>query len=144
MDIKLYINKDPLIKVNKNIGDPIDTLTGTLKEKCDLEKPSILIESSTVPTANYAYIPEFNRYYNIVDVVSERAKLWRLEMEEDYYMSWKTGILKNTPILERCEKNNYDLYLPDNEMPLRNDTFTVTDFIGTDSFIGACILTVQS
>ena len=144
MQIKLYINKDPLIKVNKNIVEPIDTLTGTLKEKCDLEKPSILIESSTVPTANYAYIPEFNRYYNIVDVVSERATLWRLEMEEDYYMSWRAQILKNTPILERCENNNYDLYLPDNEMPLRNDTFTVTDFIGSDSFFGTCVLTVQS
>lgn len=128
MKIRLYNNSSPKKKLHKDLS-LVDTLTGSLKERCDLINPSIMIEGSTVPSGNYAYIPEFGRYYYITKVTSERATLWRLDMHVDVYMSYETAIRQNTPIYERSQYL-FNMYLPDNEMPIEDDTFTVTKKIG--------------
>lgn len=124
MEIRLYNNSSPKKKLHKAIT-LVDTLTGSLKERCDLINPSIMIEGSTVPSGDYAYIPEFGRYYYITKVTIERATLWRLDMHVDVYMTYENEIKKNTPIYERSQ-TLVNMYLPDNEMPIQQDTFTVT------------------
>ena len=56
-----------------------------------------------VLSANYVYIPEFNRYYFINDIISIRTNMWRLNMHVDVLMSYKDSILKQNAFVTRNE-----------------------------------------
>lgn len=128
MTINLYNNGDSKKKLNKGIV-LVKSMTGTLREKCDMINPSVLIENAGVITANYAYIPDFKRYYYITKITSERQGLWRIDMHVDVRMSFREQILANTAIVERAS-NYYNLYLNDPMLPLQQDSFTTTYTLG--------------
>lgn len=112
MTIILYNNaSDPLV-VDKPLSNAL-TLTGDLREMCDVENPSILIEGTTLLNYNYAYIPDFNRYYFFKKPPTAVSKnLMLLELTEDYLMSYKTEIKATKAIIKRQERN-YNKYLND-------------------------------
>ena len=56
-----------------------------------------------VLAANYAYIPEFNRYYFINDIISVRKNIWQLVMNVDVLMSYKDEILNLDAFVTRNE-----------------------------------------
>lgn len=112
MTIMLYNNSsDPLV-VDKSLSNSL-TLAGDLREMCDVENPSLLIEGTTLLNYNYAYIPEFNRYYFFKKPPTAVAKnLMLLELTEDYLMSYKTEIKATKAIIKRQERY-YNKYLND-------------------------------
>lgn len=112
MTITLYNNSsDPLV-VDKSLSNALP-LTGDLREMCDVENPSLLIEGTTLLNYNYAYIPEFNRYYFFKKPPTAVAKnLMLLELTEDYLMSYKTEIKATKAIIKRQERL-YNKYLND-------------------------------
>jgi len=56
-----------------------------------------------VLSANYVYIPDFNRYYFINDITSVRQNLWRLSLHVDVLMSYKKEILNTKAFISRNE-----------------------------------------
>lgn len=117
MDIKLYVNISEPIKINKTITG-ITTLNGRLRNDTSITNPTILVENhsfiaSGAARANYAYIPEFARYYYIVDATTIQSNLWMLSLKCDVLMSFKTGILSSIAIIEQTSElgvervNNY-------------------------------------
>lgn len=56
-----------------------------------------------VLSANYGYIPEFNRYYFISDIISIRNNIWRLNMHVDVLMSYAKEIKKLKALIKRNE-----------------------------------------
>lgn len=114
MTITLYNNaSDPLV-VDKSLSNAL-TLTGDLREMCDIENPSLLVESTTLLNYNYAYIPDFNRYYFFAKPPTAVAKnLMLLELTEDYLMSFKTEIKATKAIIKRQERQ-FNKYLNDEE-----------------------------
>lgn len=56
-----------------------------------------------VLSANYVYIPEFNRYYYINDIISIRTNMWRLNMHVDVLMSYKKQIKQMNAFVNRNE-----------------------------------------
>ena len=54
-------------------------------------------------TSNYAYIPDFNRYYFINDIISVRQNMWRVVMNVDVLMSYKTQIYNLDAFVNRNE-----------------------------------------
>lgn len=89
------------------------TLTGTLKEECSLIRPDILIESTDVPDYNYAYIAQFGRYYFVTAITSVRNNLYRISLNCDVLMTYKTQIMGMDVILARQETEyNSDLNDP--------------------------------
>ena len=92
MNIKLYNYTGDKIVVNKagwltNVT-LYASMDGNLKEDTDLMNPSITIENSGVPAANYAYIAALGRYYFINNIVCLGATLWRLDMHVDVLMTY--------------------------------------------------------
>lgn len=81
------------------------TMTGTLRMPTSVLNPIVIIENSTFPTWNYAYISEFSRYYFITNVVSVNNDLWQIEMKVDVLMSFSANILTQTAFVAR---NEYD------------------------------------
>lgn len=112
MNITLYSNASEDSRVNKALTE-ITTLTGTLRNSTDVLNPVIVIQyNASIFGINYAYIPEFNRYYFITGITVVNNDLYQLEMHVDVLTTYKTGILNLNAIIERQEKQ-YNLYLND-------------------------------
>lgn len=130
MTINFYTNNSSEKAVNKVLTSNL-SLTGTLREECDVVNPSVLIEHSGFITSNYAYIPEFGRYYYIRKKTSVRNNLWRIDFHVDVRSSFKEDIKRNKALLERSEYL-YNLYLPDSCMPIEQDNFNITYDLGAE------------
>ena len=112
MEIILYYNNSEKIKLDKELTQ-IGTIEGRLFQDTSITKPSIMFDLDTsVFSANYLYIPQFNRYYFITDVVNVSANKWQIQARVDVLTSFKSAIRENTAIIERQE-NEYNLYLDD-------------------------------
>lgn len=113
MEIILYGNQSEKNKLNKLLITPY-TLTGTLKQECSISNPVFMINDENPTGYNYAYIPEFNRYYYISDMVSVRNDLWRLHLSVDVLMSFKDYIVNIPVILSDTESTGSEFYLSGN------------------------------
>lgn len=112
MEIILYYNNSEKIKLDKELTQ-IGTIEGRLLQNTSITKPSIMFDLDTaVFSANYLYIPQFNRYYFITDDVNVSANKWQIQARVDVLTSFKSAIRENTAIIERQE-NEYNLYLDD-------------------------------
>lgn len=113
MNIVLYRNVSENNAVNKNLTE-LTTLSGTLREQSSIIDPVISISDidEYVGSMNYAYIPQFNRYYFITNVESVRAGLWRVSFHVDVLYTYREQIKSNYAIIERNEIE-YDLKLND-------------------------------
>lgn len=106
----------PSVDANELVGDDAELVLG------DSEEIEILGASDAVPIFNYAFIPEFHRYYFITDSVSVKNRLYMLTMRSDPLMSFKDSILNQSAIIDRCEDETlYDLMIRDEERPLKNE-----------------------
>lgn len=113
MQIKLYNMTEELIKVDKTITDEV-VLTGFLKNESDVSDPVFLYESATGVNRNYAFIPEFGRYYFIKKIAVVRTNLYQLELAIDVLKTYSTQIKALTCVIKRQE-NEYNMYLDDPE-----------------------------
>lgn len=113
MNITLYNNISEYNAVNKSLT-ALTTLTGTLREESSIIDPVITMTGidSYIASMNFAYIPEFNRYYFITNIESVRNNLWRVSFHVDVLYTYRNQIKANSAIIERNE-NEYDLKLND-------------------------------
>lgn len=100
----------------------IETLTGTLREPSSIINPSITIQRTNVPNYNYAYIAQFNRYYFIAPngITSVGKNLWKIDLQCDVLMSYKTAIGNLSAVVGRQE-NNYNADLVDPQLPVEKE-----------------------
>lgn len=81
-------------------------LSGELRNQTSVLSPKIRIESAeNIAGYNYCYIPEFGRYYYIVDITSVRTHVWELSMRCDVLMSYSDQIKAITGVVVRQESN---------------------------------------
>ena len=87
-------------------------LSGELRNQTSVLNPSIRIESAdNISTYNYAYIPEFGRYYYITDIVSVRTSCWVVSLRCDVLMSYKDEIQGLNVILNNTQETGLSNYL---------------------------------
>ena len=89
----------------------MNVFSGTLREETSIISPVVLMELENPSSYNYAYIPEFGRYYFINDIVSVRKGLWRISMQVDVLESFKNYILDLGVILSDSENTGAENYL---------------------------------
>ena len=113
----------------------IETLTGTLREPSSIINPSITIQRTNVPNYNYAYIAQFNRYYFIAPngITSVGKNLWKIDLQCDVLMSFKTGILALSAVVGRQEFD-YNADLVDPQLPVEKETEITTVTIASSAF----------
>ena len=117
-------------KINKEFNADWSE-TGYLREGSDILNPSIMVEAAadTICGYNYAYIPEFKRWYFVQNVTSFRQGLTVVTMAVDVLMTYKESIMSSQSIITRSSKmGDGILSLPDDRFPvLQSDsTHTIT------------------
>lgn len=93
----------------------LETLTGNLRNQTSIVDPVIEVTgilATTVAACNYAYIPEFGRYYFVKNITSVRTNVWVIECHVDVLKTYATQIKAQTAVIKRQEKK-YNLYLND-------------------------------
>lgn len=124
--INLYICNDDDNKLNKtNLSGNI-AMSGNFRAEVSILSPVFQIESSTnISGYNYAYIPDFGRYYFIKDIKAVRTNLWELSLAVDVLMSYKDD-LANIPVIAGRAESGYNQMLKDGERATYQDTRTQT------------------
>ena len=120
MEFTLMYTDSPNNMLEKNYTT-LGGYSGTMRAAISALRPVIDVEiedaTTTVMSANYAYIQTFDRFYFIRNKTALNNKLWRFELEVDVLMSFRQEIGQLEVIVER-QTNNYDMYLPDPKIPV--------------------------
>lgn len=146
MNIKFYKTKDPLNKIDKTITDEL-TKTGKLLDDCSIIRPRVTFAFN--PTAyNYAYIPDFGRYYFIDEIINKSNDLWEVSFKVDPLKSFASEIKASQCVVAKSS-SKYNLFINDpnykceqdniylmNKFPsgfdLYDSTFVMTCFCDVD------------
>lgn len=118
MIINLYrVSKD----VNSTAlpGGSAVVLTGALRVPSSVESPVIEIESDSFPDYNYAYIPEFKRYYWVSNRGCSTNRLYVLSLSVDPLATFRTEIGNSTQYVLRSA-HSFDGAITDTLYPTKN------------------------
>lgn len=128
MTIKGYTMLDSHNVLNKTLTE-VMSITGTLKDKCSITDPIIMIEAASV-TANYFYIEEFGRYYFLSDSPVYYDGFWELHLHVDVLYTYRTQLLACKVIMAKSE-SRYNLYLNDSDYVCEQDPVILTKVFPT-------------
>lgn len=108
----------------------VTTLSGVLRDGCDIRNPVILIESTlaALSTANYFTIQEFGRSYFLTGVHSVRNGLVEIAGKCDVLSTFATAIRAQTAVIRRAESASaYNLLLNDGSLQCYQDPYILTE-----------------
>ena len=118
----LYNNSAESNRVDKrNYMTHVKTLNGVLRDACSITSPIINYEMDIygVPTFNYVYIPQFNRFYFVDGHKTLTNSYWEMTLKCDVLMSYRNNIEQLTCYIERSENNMATI--PDDSLPTQNN-----------------------
>ena len=124
MQIKLYKNLSEVNTIGKSLTEESER-NGTLKDGCSVLSPSVVLTGENLSGFNYAYIPQFSRYYFIKEITSVKSGLWEISMRVDVLETYKDSIKANTAIIKRQEKI-WDMYINDEKFKAESTNKTAT------------------
>ena len=110
MNITLCVNNSEKNKLGKYLTN-MTVFSGSLKDETSVTNPVVIMELENPTGFNYAYIPEFGRYYFIDDMISVRTGLWKISMKVDVLESFKNNIRGVSVILSDSTDTGKELYL---------------------------------
>ena len=135
--LQLGVCKDPKNKINKTMSDAttynckvkkhIQTSPmggAAMMEGINIITPQLVLQGGDeILSKNYAYIPNFNRYYFVHDIELSPNGMYTVSLVEDVLMSFKEDILNCEVMLARsADFCNY--YLKDDRLPVTQQTLT--------------------
>lgn len=146
--VQLGVCRDPKNKINKTMTDAV-SYSCTVKrhvqviptggvvpmEGINVISPQIILKADNgVLSKNYAYIPDFGRYYFVHNTEIAPNGMYTLSLVEDVLMSFKADILNCEVLLSRsADFRNY--YLPDDRLPITQRIVTVNKAAGGSPFL---------
>lgn len=141
MEVQFYYNVSDARVINKNIIAG-DTFEGQARDEVDIMNPVILFDTDEILIYNYAYIPEFQRYYNISDRNVLREGLCEVSFDVDVLMSFRADILNLSVVVDKQSmEENGNEYIDDSSLVAENVMFqTVYNFPGGFNSTGEFIL----
>lgn len=112
MQITLYTQTKPYNSTARNMTAPV-VVSGFLRDECNIFNPNIEIEyNPEYINKNYAYIPEYGRYYYFKESPTIKGKRMILHLHGDSLFNFRNNIYASYCVAERSS-SNYDLMLPD-------------------------------
>ena len=112
---------------------PAITLQCSLKAPTSIISPTLEINTPNITEYNYCFIPEFQRYYWINDMIYNNG-LWAVSLSLDPLASWKSYIGDSTQYVLRSS-NTYDGSISDDTYP-GTATMSSSSFSTPENFWG--------
>ena len=123
MKVEFYSTKNDRKKINKVIGGKIgESNSVIIKDMTSIITPILELTASTVGNwsiVNYAYIPEFGRYYFVDNVELEHDGLVAISLSIDVLKTYAENLMSTQFMIARSE-SLWSPYYIDNEYPLMN------------------------
>ena len=131
--IVLYKNRADNRKLNKSSKlSKIKTLDAHLKDDTSIIEPTLvcsLLSHAKLRECNYLYIPDFDRYYFINNIIEKTGRVFEIACHIDVLQTYKDDIKAITALILRQE-NVYHPYIEDGELLVRNDRYFEKKNIG--------------
>lgn len=136
---------------NDKLRNSTKTKEGGASRECLLKKdtgvvrPIIEIKGENMSMFNYAFIPDFHRYYYIVEWTSLNAHMWQAQLEVDVLATYREHILASYAFVQYAE-SDYDTMIPDSRLPV-SDRFTGVSYsypFGAYDAGGSFVLSIAS
>ena len=128
MNIKLCSSVSEIVAINKVVSI-IDDVSATIKGALSVENPVLILQykSDIQSNVNYVYIPEYNRYYFVTDIINLTGGRYELHCKVDVLMSFKDNILNLSCIVDKqSSKDNANMYLDDGSFVVQSKEFVDT------------------
>lgn len=107
MNIKFYRTLEDNDHINKTLTNEI-SITGSLRAACDVLNPVIEVEHNAAIFTNhinYAYIPDFGRYYHITGLRVD-GKVDVIQMHVDVLKTYASDILGSNGTIVRSQSGD--------------------------------------
>lgn len=133
MLIKLYDTKCDNNVINKVLTNERE-FDIKFKDRTDIIAPVIILRSDSLILSNYAYIPEFNRYYFVSKIELYPNNIYNISLRCDVLESFKTEILESSGFINQQTKNVNKYFNSNYKSEVRKevDTYSSTVTIPTD------------
>lgn len=140
MLIKLYTTKTP----NNTIGKVLENETEyniKFKSQADRTKPIVVLMSETIIDFNYAYIPDFNRYYFIENIEVTPNKIYNIFLRCDVLESFKNDILESSGFVnQQTTSNKY--YNSDYQTEIKKEVDVIKSNVTLDTTKSTILVTI--
>lgn len=124
MEVQFFYNFSDARVINKNLQEG-ETFTGVMRSETNIMSPVVTFDTDQVLRYNYAYIPELQRYYSIVDKTVYRQGLFVVTFAVDVLMSFRGHILQLPVVVDKQSMpENGDEYIDDSSLVTDNVMFT--------------------
>lgn len=125
MDVKFYYNASDDRVINKRLLEDEDNIFyGVPRDEISVMNPVIRFEDDRILRYNYAYIPELQRYYSIVDRTAYRQGVWDVTFSVDVLMSFRADISDLYVVVDKQSMlANGDEYIDDGSLVSENVMF---------------------
>lgn len=129
MEVIFYYNLSDDRAINKSLSGA-STFEGFIRGEVNIMSPIIRFENNGVLRYNYAYVPEFQRYYSVKEKVCYRQGIWDISFDVDVLMSFRNDILNLDAVVDKQASSVIgNEYIDDSSLVAENVMFqTVYDF----------------
>ena len=124
MEVQFFYNFSDARVINKNliVGE---TFEGQARDEVNILTPVVIFDTDEILRYNYAYIPQFQRYYSITDKNVYREGLFMVTFSVDVLMSFRGHILQLPAVVDKQSMpENGDEYIDDSSLVTDNIMFT--------------------
>lgn len=126
MQVDFFYNTSDTRTINKNLIAG-ESFSGQARDEVDVMNPVIRFDTPEILKYNYAYIPELQRYYSVVNRTIFREGLWDVTFAVDVLMSFRNDILNTTAVVDKQSMIEHgDQYIDDGSLVTDNLMFTTT------------------
>lgn len=107
MLMKMYDTKSSNNVINKVLENEIE-FDMKFKDKTDIVNPVVILHSATLILSNYAYIPDFHRYYFVDKIELFPNSIYNITLRCDVLESFKDEILTSSGFInQQTNVNKY-------------------------------------
>lgn len=140
MLMKLYTTKTP----NNTIGKILENETEyniKFKSQADRTKPVVVLMSETMIDFNYAYIPDFKRYYFVESIEVTPNKIYNISLRCDVLESFKNDILESSGFVnQQTTPNKY--YNSDYQTEIKKEVDVIKSNVTLDTTKSTILVTI--
>lgn len=125
MEVQFYYNQSDSRVINKRLVEMDgNVFEGVPRGDVSVMNPVIRFENDGILRFNYAYIPELQRYYSVVDRTAFRDGVWDITFAVDVLMSFRRDIMNLSVVVDKQSMgSNGDEYIDDGSLVSENVMF---------------------